>query len=193
MVDYRKWAKKLLSPAIGFVFGIVLTAFISGISGPTIDAQPINVDFVLTLVELVALLLPALAIGLQAVLAFSRRPAIEIGGSGAEIRNVALVGTGISGFLLFLTTLIAFGRLNLPLDLQIATAFVLLSIAMFAFILLSTGIIGWTRNDIDEELSTLDAIHELSKLEEIPESERQTLISWYPDLDQIDDESPESD
>jgi hypothetical protein len=71
------------------------------------------VDVILTVLELVALLLPALAIALQVVLAYSESFPIRSQGRGHSLRRMSFLTVGVASASLFFAAVILLGSVNL--------------------------------------------------------------------------------
>ncbi len=139
----RRW----LIAAVPAVLLIALRGFLLE-GGIPVDHE--RVDVVLTVLELVALLLPALAIALQVVLQYSESVPIRTLGRGPELRRWAFVSVGSASLCLFLAVFVLLGSVDLSPTLFAGIALVWMAIYLFTLVPFAAAFVAY-RSDPDDE------------------------------------------
>lgn len=182
------WKQLLFFGALGVAMRGVGDLIVSETAPP---ASP-ETGVALVLLELVALMLPALAIILQVGSSYSRNSVVAILGEGADFRSVVHMMVGGSSILLAVSVYVIVRYLELPEPLRWAVDLIMAAMYLFALVPLSIGIFG-RKEEINQAEKFYDAMKAgewLSKFKKYPEDVQETVWDVVDDdvLDQISDE-----
>ncbi|WP_227356799.1 hypothetical protein [Haladaptatus salinisoli] len=110
-----------------------------------------RVDVILTVLELVALLLPALAIALQVLLTYSESFPIQSQGRGPALRRMSFLTVGVASASLFFAVLILLGSVNLEPTLWLGIALVWFAVYLFTLLPLTAALVAFRAEEADEQ------------------------------------------
>ncbi|WP_129113075.1 hypothetical protein [Halegenticoccus tardaugens] len=147
-----------------WLIALVPAALLIALRGMVIEGGiPLDherIDVVLTVLELVALLLPALAIALQVILQYSESVPIRSLGRGPELRRWAFVSAGGASACLFLAVFVLLGSVELPLTLLVGIALVWMAIYLFTLLPFAAALIAYRADPADERLHDTIGLYE---------------------------------
>lgn len=164
-------------------------------------------SFALTILELVALLLPAIAIVLQASLRYADHPYLKVAGMSADIRESAFWAAALSGFLLYYAVYVLMILLQIPIGLRFILMLVSLTIPITMYVpiqsYLSLRLAGRKRNtqlvDTHSELNRFFEIGDRTDEElelmmhgaGIDESEKDSILEIRDELRELNNNPDE--
>lgn len=144
----------------------------------TIGLGDPEIDLVFSIIELIALLLPALAIMLQIMVRFTERPALVLSGEATSSRQAVYGFVGFGGIACVISLSILLAYLDLPTPLY--ASIVMASTAVYVFSFLPA--VAWLRlrdtrlRDVSDLLEGVGSYHELKRIEQFSDEELSTLV-----------------
>lgn len=138
---------------------------------PTVSVpEQASLSLIISALELVALMLPALAIILQVSFTQSQEPEFELTGDGEELRTISFLGLGIAGMLLTGAMSLLISLLDVSELLRVALILILLTMVIFTGIPLSVGLYrrqsNLQSNQLIELVDYYERAHALEKFDE---------------------------
>lgn len=166
----KKWISESLSARMQkiLLFLVVLIAIsvINNAVKPTIGVSDPRFQLITSLLSLIALIMPALALLLQAALKLANQPIFKISGFSEEIRRVSLWTIGISSTSLALAVLIVANYVDISFTLQMILSLIVLSIAAFALLPFAFAY-TLTGSDLKGITQLMDMLSEWDSIEKI--------------------------
>lgn len=188
------WIKKhlmSLGTLIGFLIGVLIIGIPDLLVSTSSQLGETGASTAISFIELIALIIPALAILLQVNIQVSRSSGIALLGHGGELRKVSFY-IAVLSLVFLVVALVSLGRyMSLPNSLSITLKLITISVIFLAAMpALST--ILYAFGDTDEFgafTDRLEAYNKFKKIEELDESEFKALsknISLFESKNTVD-------
>ena len=152
-------------------------------------------QLVFSVLELIALLLPALAIMLDVTISYSRTGVAATSGEGAELRTWTFGIVGVSGLLAAVAFFILMQYMILPLPIKFAVYMVFLGIFGFSVVPIAVAAVG-RRKEIKDAEVFIDAIggfEPVAQFAEYPEEIQELIMATVDENWDRDEEPMKSD